>query len=199
MTATLLLIRHAAHDDYGKRLTGRADGVHLSATGKGQARRLGERLADEPIEAVYSSPRERTRETADAVAAPHGLEPVEAEALDEIELGDWTGAEIVSLTGMPSFTVWNERRATARPPGGESMGEVVARSRGFADKAAARHSGKTVALVSHSDVIRGVVASYLGLSLDNILRFEIGPASVSRLEVGEWGGRVLSLNEGAPA
>ena len=50
-------------------------------------------------------------------------------------------------------------------------------------------------MVSHCDIIRAIVATALGLSLDHIHRFEIGPASVSRLVVGSWGARVLSLNE----
>ena len=66
MTATLLLIRHAMHTDYGERFTGRAAGVPLSAAGQRQARLLGDRLSEEPIAAVYASPRERARATAEA-------------------------------------------------------------------------------------------------------------------------------------
>jgi broad specificity phosphatase PhoE len=53
-----------------------------------------------------------------------------------------------------------------------------------------------VALVSHSDMIRAALCWALGLPLDNLLRFDIGPASVSRVAVGTWGARVLSINEG---
>jgi broad specificity phosphatase PhoE len=52
-----------------------------------------------------------------------------------------------------------------------------------------------VALVSHCDIIRGIIAHYLGLPLDNLLRFDIDPASVSRIVVGDWGARVISVNE----
>ncbi len=48
---------------------------------------------------------------------------------------------------------------------------------------------------SHCDVLRALVAHYLGLPLDNLLRFEIDAGSVSRVEVGAWGGRVLGVNE----
>ena len=54
-----------------------------------------------------------------------------------------------------------------------------------------------IALVTHADMIRALVARVLGLSLDNLLRFEIDPASVSRIEAGDWGARVLRLNEPA--
>src|SRR4051812_35998692 len=107
MTANLLLIRHAMHTDYGERFTGRADGVPLSEAGESQARALGERLSGETITAVYASPRERTQQTAHAVAAPHQLRVETADALDEIELGDWTGKRIADLEGTPAFVRWN--------------------------------------------------------------------------------------------
>jgi broad specificity phosphatase PhoE len=52
-----------------------------------------------------------------------------------------------------------------------------------------------IAAVSHCDVIRGIIAHHLGLPLDNLLRFDVDPASVSRLQLGDWGGRVMSVNE----
>jgi probable phosphoglycerate mutase len=199
MTATLLLIRHAMHTDYGERFTGRADGVPLSAAGEAQARTLGERLAGEPVAAVYASPRERTLRTAEAIAAPHGIAVQAAEALDEIDLGDWTGRRIADLDGTPDFVRWNEQRDTATPPGGEGMAAVADRAEAFASEAAARHEGKTVVLVSHADVIRALVCRVLGLTFANFWRFEIGPVSITRLLFGAWGGKLLSLNEGAAA
>lgn len=56
-------------------------------------------------------------------------------------------------------------------------------------------AGKIAVVVSHCDIIRAIIARVLGLSLDNILRFETPPASVSRIVVGDWGARVISLNE----
>jgi probable phosphoglycerate mutase len=199
MTATLLLIRHAAHGDLNQRFTGRANGVPLTEVGQDQARALGQRLAAEPIRAVYCSPRQRTRETAAAVAGPHGLEINDDDALDEIDLGDWTGQRIDELIGTPAFTAWNERRSEARPPNGESFASVAERVSAFADRAAEQHSGETVALVSHQDVIKALIASALGLPFDNVLRFDIGPASVSRLVWGDWGAKLVTLNEGAAA
>ena len=199
MTATLLLIRHAMHTDYGERFTGRAHGAPLSAAGEEQARTLGAQLAGEPVAAVYSSPRERTRQTAAAIAAPHGLAVQTSDALDEINLGEWTGRRIADLEGAPEFVRWNEQRDTATPPGGESMAAVADRSERFASQVAARHEAKTVLLVSHADVIRALVCRVLGLTFRNFWRFEIGPASVTRMLFGSWGGKLLSLNEGAAA
>jgi probable phosphoglycerate mutase len=199
MTATLLLIRHAMHTDYGERFTGRADGAPLSPAGQAQAKALGEQLGKAPITAVYASPRERTRQTAQAVAAVHRISVQTAEPLDEINLGDWTGKRIAELEGTPEFARWNERRATACPPNGEPIAAVADRVEHFAYEASSRHDGETVALVTHADVIRAFVARVLGLDFDNLLRFEIGPASLTRMLFGNWGGKLLSLNEGAAA
>lgn len=117
------------------------------------------------------------------------------EALDEIDFGDWTGAEFAALDGQPRWDAWNSRRSTARVPGGESMGEAADRITSHVDALASTRAGERIALVTHCDMIRALVARTLDLSLDNLLRFEIAPASLSRLEAGAWGARVLSLNE----
>lgn len=199
MTATFLLIRHAMHADYGHRFTGRADGVPLSAEGRAQAQVLGGRLAGMDLAAVYSSPRERCRATAEAVAAPHRLFVQQDARLDEIDLGDWTGREIESLQGNPGFERWNTERSAATPPNGEAFASVAARASGLAQALAQEHAGETIALVSHQDVIKGLVATCLGLSLDHVLRFDIGPASVTKLVIGDWGAKLLTLNEYAAA
>lgn len=197
MTATFLLIRHAMHTDYNVRFSGRRDGVLLSQAGEAQALSLGERLAKEPIETIYASPRDRTRATADAIAAHHALRTVIEPELDEIDLGNWTGAEIASLRGDPLFDQWNTRRSVTTPPNGEPYASVAERAHACVQGLAERHPGKLVALVSHQDVIKGLIATCLGLSLDHVLRFDVGPASISRLVVGDWGAKLLTLNEGA--
>lgn len=199
MTATLLLIRHAAHTDFGVRFTGRADCVPLSAAGRAQAQALAARLQDMTLTAVYASPRQRAQETAAAVAAPHGLTVRTADAIDEIDFGDWTGVAIGALDNDPAFRRWNGERASARVPGGESMGEVADRAERFAYETAAAHPDGTVAVVSHADVIRGLAARVLGLDLDHLLRFDVDPASVTRAVFGDRGARLLSLNEGVAA
>jgi broad specificity phosphatase PhoE len=75
------------------------------------------------------------------------------------------------------------------------MEEACRRSVAAIEQIAAGHADETVAVVSHCDIIRGLIAYYLGLPLDNLLRFDIDPASVSRLVVGSWGARVMSMNE----
>lgn len=195
MTATILLIRHAAHVELGRTLTGRRRDVALSPQGLEQAAIVADLLGTRPIAAVYSSPRERAWYTARDIAEPHELKVRIDERLDEVDFGEWTGLSFAELEPDPRWQEWNSARSRARCPGGESMGEAVERAVALVEEAAAEHDGATVAAVTHCDLIRGIIAHYLELSLDNLLRFDVDPASVSRLEVGSWGGRVGSINE----
>lgn len=169
--------------------------MSLSRDGLEQAEIVADLLGVEPIAAVYSSPRERAWYTARGIADAHELKVEISGALDEVDFGDWTGMSFDALEGEPLWQQWNEARSSARPPEGESMAEAVARAVAALGAIAAAHDNESVAAVSHCDVIRGVIAHYLGLSLDNILRFDIDPASVSRLAVGSWGARVMTVNE----
>ncbi|MDP1026467.1 histidine phosphatase family protein [Sphingomonas sp. KR1UV-12] len=196
MTASVLLIRHAAHVHLDRCLSGRMPGVPLSEVGHAQAAALGAALADEGLTAVECSPLDRTRETAAAIASAAGLgEPRAAEALVEIDLGDWTGRAFGSFGDDPAWRDWNAHRGTARIPGGETMAEAQGRIVGYLEQIGRERSGETIALVTHSDMIRAAVAHVLGLSLDHLLRFDVGPASVSRVVIGDWGARLVSLNE----
>ena len=196
MAANILLIRHAAHDHLGRSLSGRSPAIGLGAAGRDQAFRLAKRLANEGIDRIACSPLDRTRETAEAIAAACGIAAVEVvEPLIEIDMGAWTGREIDSLEGDPAWIAWNTRRATVRIPGGETMAEAGARIVGFLDGLAVEADRQTVAVVTHADMIRASVAHVLGLPLDNLLRFDVDPASVTRIVWGDWGARLTSLNE----
>lgn len=195
MTAHLLLIRHAAHVELGRTLSGRRRDVALSAEGLEQAEIIADLLGVEPLAAVYSSPRERAYYTAREIAEQHELSVEIIDGLDELDFGDWTGCSFDALEGDPLWQTWNEERGSARPPAGESMAEGAARAVAALAALAAEHRDQLVAAVSHADIIRGAIATYLGLPLDNMLRFDVDPASVTRVALGAWGARVISVNE----
>jgi broad specificity phosphatase PhoE len=169
--------------------------VALSSEGLEQAAIVADLLGTLPIAAVYSSPRERAWYTARDIADPHELKPQLLEGLDEIDFGEWSGRSFAELEGDDQWQQWNEARSVARCPGGESMDEAVARAVRAIEAVAASHHGETAVAVTHCDIIRGVIAHYLGLSLDNILRFDVEPASISTIKISRWGGRVRSINE----
>lgn len=195
MTVTILLVRHAAHAQLGRVLSGRAGEVPLSAAGEAQATRLARQLGGEGVEALHTSPVRRARETAGALAAALCVQAEVAPPLDEIDFGDWSGRDFADLETDPQWRDWNARRSVAVPPQGEGMVAVQQRVLAHLRLVARQAASRVVAMVSHADVIRAAVAGILGLSLDRILSFDIDPASVTRIAAGPWGERVISLNE----
>lgn len=193
-----LLIRHAATDALGQRFSGRLPGVLLNAAGRAQASQLATWLATAPLAAVYSSPLERARATAAPLAAAHGLTPVVDEAFTELDLGEWTDRPFANLQGDPHFHLFNSFRSGARVPGGELMLEAQARAVAGLLRLAGQHPGATVAVVSHSDVLKAAVAYFAGVPLDLMQRLEISPASVSVVEIYAETARIITLN-GGPA
>ncbi|MDP8912762.1 MAG: histidine phosphatase family protein, partial [Pseudomonadota bacterium] len=99
MTATILLIRHAAHVELGRTLSGRRRDIALSPEGLEQAEIVADLLGVEPLAAIYSSPRERAYYTARAIAEQHELKVEIAEGMDELDFGEWTGMPFDALEG----------------------------------------------------------------------------------------------------
>ena len=122
---------------------------------------------------------------------------VQSDDFQEIDFGEWTGAGFDSLATEVEFQRFNSFRSHARIPGGETMLEAQVRMVGGLQKLCALHRGQTVAVVSHSDMIKAAVAYYLGIPLDLFQRIEIGPGSVSVVEVYDETARVLLVNGGA--
>jgi probable phosphomutase (TIGR03848 family) len=193
---TFLLIRHAACDPVGRKIAGRQPGVHLNEAGKQQAVKLAERLSQLAIAALYSSPLERAIETAQPIAARNRLEILPAPGFNEVDFGSWTGQTIAELESVPEWRRFNQFRSGSRIPGGENMAEVLSRSLGELEQLRKRHAqpGALVAIVSHGDVLRMLVTHALGMPSDFIHRLELSPASVTVLQVEDYGPRLLLLN-----
>jgi probable phosphoglycerate mutase len=192
---TFLLIRHAAHTFAEGVLAGQQPGGGLSVAGQDQAAQLAERLRALPIRAVYTSPLARTRETADALAARLGLAAVPVDGFVEIDYGEWTGRRWEKLHGDARWAAWNTFRSSTEVPGGERMLAVQLRAVAALQILCREHPDQMVAVVSHGDVIKAVVAHYLGVHLDLFHRIEIGLASVSIVAVQPWGSQVIRLND----
>jgi len=188
------LVRHGAHGDLGRVLSGRAGTAALTQAGREQVRRLAECGVLGRLNAIHASPRVRTQETGAILGAAHGVPCDRIEALDEIDFGAWTGAAFAELEGDPDWRAWNERRSVARTPGGETMRQAVGRAVSHLAASAQAMPGAVIACVTHSDIIRGVIAHYLGLNLDDILRFDIDPGSVSTILLDGQGARATRVN-----
>jgi ribonuclease H / adenosylcobalamin/alpha-ribazole phosphatase len=195
VVTTIHLVRHGSHVLPPGVLAGRLPGAALSDEGCQQILRTAERLARAGgIGAVHCSPLERTSETAGIIADRLGLTPVSTNALMEIDFGAWTGRSFEELDILEDWRRWNHFRTGTRPPGGETMLEAQARALRHIESLA---PGSATVLVSHCDVIRVLLTHWLGMPADLLLRLEIAPASISTVEIGAWGPRILRINEEA--
>jgi probable phosphoglycerate mutase len=158
--------------------------VHLGDQGLREARALAERLAPLEIHAIYSSPLERCMETAAVVAEPRGLKVETVEDLGEVRFGDWTGKELQELARTDLWRVVQSHPSGARFPDGESILEMQTRAVLACERLRAAHPDGTVAVCSHADVIKAIVAHYLGMHLDLFQRLVVGTASVTALGFG---------------
>jgi probable phosphoglycerate mutase len=178
----------------GERLSGRTPGVHLNALGHQQAATLARRLAGLSLSAVYSSPLTRAVETADPLAVRFKLDKALADDFQEIDFGQWTDLAFSELDNDPQFKLFNSYRSSTRIPGGELMLEAQARIVNGLNKLRIQHPGETVAVVSHSDLIKSAIAYYAGIPLELFHRIEISPASVSIIELFDETARIILIN-----
>ena len=185
MSTRLLLIRHGATTLSAEdRFAGAVD-VELSDEGRRQSRRLGERLANEPIAAIYASPMKRTVETARLVGVPHDLPVIEHEGLREIGHGRWEGLtrQEVEERYCVEYGEWAEDPFTFAPEGGESGLSVMSRALPAIRSIVVSHPGQSVAVVSHKATIRLVLCSLLGIDARGYRdRLDQSPACLNVLD-----------------
>jgi broad specificity phosphatase PhoE len=197
--STYLLVRHAAHALLDQVLVGRMDGAALSDVGRQQALEVSERLRHFHITCVQSSPRQRTLETATVIARHRGLGVEAYSALDEIDFGRWSGRTFRELEHDTEWQRWNRARADARPPLGETMGEVQARVISHLERMHAKQQRSCVVLVTHAEVIRCALLHALALPVAQWWLLEIPPASVTRLELRSPTHYIVELSGGKVA
>jgi probable phosphoglycerate mutase len=192
---TVLLVRHGQTATTGKVLPGRAAGLHLADPGREQAERAAARIAElEKVDAVYTSPLERARETAAPIGKARGLRPIVERGLLECDFGEWTGAELGALMKLPEWGTVQRAPSTFTFPGGESFSAMQHRIVSTLDKLRAAHAGGTIVCVSHADPIKAAVAHALGTHLDLFQRIVISTCAISVLAFTSGGPAVLAVN-----
>jgi probable phosphomutase (TIGR03848 family) len=200
----VLLVRHGQTPTTGATLPGRAPGLHLADTGRAQADAVAARIAalatarppakGSGVAAVYTSPLERTRETARPIAEALGLRARRERGLLECDFGEWTGAELKALRKLPEWKTVQRYPSGFRFPGGESFSEMQGRITDTLARLVAAHPGETIVAVSHADPIKAAVAQALGTHLDLFQRIVISPCSVTAIWYGADGPAVLATN-----
>ncbi|HVH78243.1 MAG TPA: histidine phosphatase family protein [Stellaceae bacterium] len=189
------LLRHGEHNVQGKICAGRMPGVVLSEHGRAEAEGAAKRLASLDVAAIYASPLERTRQTAEIVGSHLSLPVTILDDLAELDFGEWTGKTFDEVRKDPRWPEWASHRSLSCIPGGETMRAVQRRVVEAIMEMRAQHPNDSVVVVSHGDVIRAALVFALGMPLDFYARIEVATASLSTVRIDAGGVRVIAVNE----
>ncbi len=193
----IILIRHGENDVMRTRLAGRQPGVHLNEKGRAQADSLIAALAGAQVKAIFSSPLERTLETAQPLAAALGLPIQILGGLNEVDYGSWMGKTFKQLARTNLWKQLHVSASSVRFPGGETLTETQIRALAALDFVlGSLQEDETAVCVSHGDVIRLAGAHYLNMALDDYRRLVVDPASQTCIQFHEGQiPRVLRINQ----
>jgi broad specificity phosphatase PhoE len=190
----LALIRHGETDwNREGRIMGWAP-VPINATGRAQIERLAERLASAPIRAIYTSPLQRTAESAAILAAPLGLSPQSDTRWIETKVTGWEGKLWSELEGHPIRERYYAAPNETRLPEGEKLAEVAQRAVAAVTSLIAQHPDEIIAVVTHSDLIRVTISHYIGQPLPASRQIRIDHGTLSILEIENNVGALRLLN-----
>jgi broad specificity phosphatase PhoE len=196
-TMRIILVRHGETLwNREHRCQGKTD-TDLTLLGLKQAEELAQRLGQEQLAAVYSSPLKRARQTAQLIAQLHRL-PVEIRAgLREMDQGGLEGKTFVELREEYGEFMerWREDPAGVRLPGGESLDELQQRAWAEIERIRQEHPQGQVVVVGHQMAIITIICRFLDISLTHFRRLRQDLASLSILEYGERGPALVRLNE----
>ena len=191
----VLLVRHGLTATTGVKLPGRARGLHLSDEGRRQAEAAAARIATlARVVAIYSSPLERARETAQTIAKARNMAVRIERGLLELDIGKWTGMALKDAGSKPEWKAVQQHPSGFRFPDGESFTEMQTRVTSALARIVERHPGAVVVAVSHADPIKAAVAHALGIHLDLFQRIMIAPCSVTAIGYHRQGPVVLTVN-----
>ena len=191
----VILVRHGHTPTTGKILPGRTKGLHLSDLGREQAEKLASHLSSlNSISAVYSSPMERTFETAKPIATAFGKSVRKHQGLIEADFGKWTGRKLSELRKLKDWEKVQKNPSLFRFPDGESFMEMQSRMVTTVTNICENHRGEIIVAVSHADTIKAFLTAALGTPLDLFQRLHISPCSVSPVIFGTQSPFVLAVN-----
>ena len=180
----VILVRHGETDWNTKQIfRGRKD-IPLNEVGLAQAKAVGVSLSDIQIDAIYSSPLARALETAKVLAESRSLEVELEEGFIDIDFGKWQGIthEKVKEEYESLYEMWLKNPQMVTFPGGETLRDVSTRSMGASEKVLKKHSGKTLAVVSHRVVNKVLLCSILGLELSYFWHIKQDTCAINRFE-----------------
>jgi len=174
-------------------------GLSLSEEGRRQAEEVAQHILEmrpglPPLGALYTSPLVRTRETAAILGKVLDLSPVEKPSIADCDMGEWAGIPLKDLARKPEWPTVVHYPSGFRFPGGETIAAMQSRVVSTVRELVAAHSGESIAVVSHADPIKSVLAEALGAHLDLFQRLHVAPASVSGVTYAPSGPSIMFVN-----
>ena len=179
-----------------RRFIGHLD-VPLSPLGEDQVAALAARLRTVAFDAIYCSDLQRTRRTAEILAAPHRHAPISDPALREFAMGrsDGLTADEIRALDRAAFETWMGDVGRFQFPDGESLPDLEARAWPAFEAIVTRHAGGTVAIVAHGGSNRMILCRALGLGPERLLALGQDYAALSVLAGGGSGWTLRLLNQ----
>ena len=192
--ALMILVRHGQTDEnVSGRISGQGD-APLNARGREQAALAATTLQPLGVTHIFSSPVVRARQTADILAQHLQVDVAEVADLREVEYGEWEGKFFHDIRQHPiAQQVFNDPIQAVFPQG-ESLVAMQQRGVRVIEDVRRQQPQNVVALVSHGDVIRTVLAHYLGMPFNDYRRLNIDPGALSALELFDDWVRVKAVN-----
>lgn len=198
-TCWMYLIRHGATGHnvaWPSRLQGRKLDDPLSAEGRRQAERTAKLLAGAGLQAVFSSPMLRAQETAELIAARHGLPVVPVGDLIEVDVGDWEGLSWDAIErGWPDASrAFLADAGVHGYLGGENLQSVRDRVEPAFERLCQENLGRTIAVIAHNVVNRCYLTAVLGLPVSQYRVITQDNCGVSLLRFWDGKTKVVTLN-----
>ena len=190
----IIFLRHAQAENNTKRiLAGRTEGVPLTKTGIEQAERIAKYLAPIDISAIYSSPIERAKHTAEIVAKNRSLEVVLDERLTEIDMGKFTRMNYDDMFAKYGniFLKFYENDPVISEHEVETFPDVQKRVLDMVDHVLKKHNNENVLLVTHMDPIKSMLARVMDLKPKTLFELIIANASLTVIKEQD---KVFSLS-----
>ncbi len=197
MSTTLLIIRHGETAwNRGEIFRGTYD-IPLNENGKQQARLAAQSLKYMKIDAAYTSPLSRAKETAEIVTESHGISPTIHDGFIDMDYGEWTGKENseVANSWPNEHAAWITNPHTVRPPGGTTLKEVFEKSFTAMEELAVKHDGETILIFSHRVVNKLLVIGALSLGLERFPFIIQGNCCINEIKRIQTGYLIESIND----
>lgn len=196
MSTKILIIRHGETAwNRGNIFRGTYD-IPLNENGKQQARLVAKALSDRKLDAVYTSPLSRAKESAEIVTECHGISPVIHDGFLDLDYGEWTGKEDSEVAQLwpNEHEAWTTKAHTVRPPSGTTLKEVFDKSFSAMEELAEKHDGETIAIFAHRVVNKLLVMGALSLGLECFPFIIQGNCCINEVERVKHGYLIQSIN-----